>query len=200
MDAMAWVEVAPDDGSHFYNRDRTKYYDLRGMGNQHIGTIHKIRIDGLQPGTKYRYRIMMKGVRSFTGNGNPHYTKPGGNDVYKGQPYEFTTPSGQYDTLRFDIYNDIHQRDADLDRIMKAATEKDPDFVLFNGDMTSSLISRDLIRDTWLRSAAACLGGQVLPDLPRHPRRQAGQRHRVRRDDALGALPEGPGRMARKSR
>ena len=161
MDAMAWVEVAPDDGSHFYNRDRTKYYDLRGMGNQHIGTIHKIRIDDLQPGTKYRYRIMMKGVRSFTGNGNPHYTKPWGNDVYKGQPYEFTTPSDQYDTLRFDIYNDIHQRDADLDRLMKAATEKDLDFVLFNGDMTSSLISRDLIRDTWLRTAAACLGGST---------------------------------------
>ena len=25
MDAIAWVEVAPDDGTHFYNEDRTKY-------------------------------------------------------------------------------------------------------------------------------------------------------------------------------
>ena len=36
MDAIAWVEVAPDDGTHFYNEDRTKYYDMRGFGNQVI--------------------------------------------------------------------------------------------------------------------------------------------------------------------
>ncbi len=159
MDAMAWVEVAPDDGSHFYNRDRKRYFDLRGLGNQYIGTMHKIRIDGLEPGTTYRYRIMMKGVLDFTGTGNPRYTKPWGNDVYKGHPYTFTTPAADRDTLRFDIYNDIHQRDADLDRLMKAAAKEKPDFVLFNGDMTSSLISRDLIRDTWLRTAAANLEG-----------------------------------------
>ena len=29
MDAIAWVEVAPDDNSHFYNKERDKYYDAR---------------------------------------------------------------------------------------------------------------------------------------------------------------------------
>ena len=32
MDAIAWVEVAPDDGTHFYNEDRTKRF--RQSGNQ----------------------------------------------------------------------------------------------------------------------------------------------------------------------
>ena len=32
VDAVAWVEVAPDDGSHFYNKERDKYYDARGNG------------------------------------------------------------------------------------------------------------------------------------------------------------------------
>ena len=26
IDAVAWVEVAPDDGTHFYNKEREKYY------------------------------------------------------------------------------------------------------------------------------------------------------------------------------
>ena len=25
-DAVSWVEIAPDDGTHFYNRERPKYY------------------------------------------------------------------------------------------------------------------------------------------------------------------------------
>lgn len=39
--AVGWIEVAPDDGTHFYNSDRPKYYDLRGMGRKPIGTLHK---------------------------------------------------------------------------------------------------------------------------------------------------------------
>ena len=44
VDAVAWVEVAPDDGTHFYNREREKYYDSRGNGVLPIGRIHKIGI------------------------------------------------------------------------------------------------------------------------------------------------------------
>ena len=32
VESVAWVEVAPDDGTHFYNKERDKYYDARGNG------------------------------------------------------------------------------------------------------------------------------------------------------------------------
>jgi len=158
MPAVAWVEVAPDDGTHFYNAERKKYYDLRGHGNQLISTMHKVRVDGLEPGISYRYRIMMKGVIEFDGPGNVTYTKPFGSDVYKGQPYKITTMKESYDKLRFDVYNDIHQKDSVLNLLMSAA-KPGAEFVVFNGDMVSSLAWKEKIPDTFLRTGAKNLKG-----------------------------------------
>ena len=65
VDAVAWVEVAPVDGTHFYNRERPKFYDLSGCGVRPVNKIHRVTVDGLAPGTKYRYRIMMQAVDQF---------------------------------------------------------------------------------------------------------------------------------------
>ena len=161
MDAVAWVEVAPDDGTHFYNRERRKYYDMRGFGNQVISNIHKVRVDGLEPGTAYRYRIMMKGVMKFDGPGNVDYTRTWGSDVYKKNPYRTTTPKKDYDRLRFDVYNDIHQKDSVLNVLMKGSKMDEVDFAVFNGDMVSSLAWKEKIRDTYLATGAANLAGKV---------------------------------------
>ena len=161
MDAVGWVELAPDDGTHFYNTDRPKYYDLRGFGNQVMGTIHQVRVDGLEPGTTYRYRIMMKGVKSFKGYGTVEYTQPWGSGVYKKEPYRFTTLKKDYDKVRFDVYNDIHQKDSILNKLMEGAKWKELDFVVFNGDMVSSLSEKEKIREMYLRTAATHLEGRV---------------------------------------
>lgn len=161
MDAVAWVEVAADDGSHFYNRDRKKFYDMRGFGNQVISTMHKVRVEGLEPGTAYRYRIMMKGVKYFDGPGNVDYTRAWGSDVYKKNPYRTATLSKDYDRVRFDVYNDIHEKDSVLNVLMKGAKPEELDFVVFNGDMVSSLARREKIRDTYLRTGAKNLGGSI---------------------------------------
>ena len=161
MDAIAWVEVAPDDGTHFYNEDRPKYYDLRGFGNQVISNMHKIRIDGLEPGTTYRYRLMMKGVRDFKGPGDVTYTKAWGSNVYTKNPYTFTTVKTDYDQVRFDVYNDIHQKDSILNVLMKGSKIDELDFVVFNGDMVNSLAWKEKIRDMYLRTGAENLQGKV---------------------------------------
>lgn len=161
MDAIGWVEVAPDDGSHFYNRDRTKFYDLRGHGNQVISNIHKVHVDGLKPGTKYRYRIMMKGVKSFEGPSNVDYTRPWGSDVYRKNPYTTTTLKENYDQVRFDVYNDIHQKDSILNVLMQVAEPDELDFVVFNGDMVSSMAWKEKIREMFLTTGAANLQGRI---------------------------------------
>ena len=161
MDAVGWVELAPDDGTHFYNTDRPKSYDLRGLGHQVMNTIHQVRVDGLEPGTTYRYRIMMKGVKSFKGYGTVEYTQPWGSDVFKKEPYRFTTLKKDYDKVRFDVYNDIHQKDSILNKLMGDSRMNELDFVVFNGDMVSSLSEKEKIREMYLRTAATRLEGRV---------------------------------------
>ncbi len=112
MDAICWVETAPDDGTHFYNQDRQKHYDMRGYGQQPIGRIHKVRVEGLKPGETCRYRLMNKGVLSFKGSSDVAFTKVTATDVYLGKPYKISTFKENYDTLKFDIYNDIHGKDS----------------------------------------------------------------------------------------
>ena len=158
VDCVAWVEVAPDDGTHFYNSERDKYYDARGNGVYPIGKIHKVVVDGLEPGTTYRYRIMYKGVISYNGSGDVQYMKANGTDVYRGEPYKITTFKKEYDELRFDMFNDIHGKDSLFNTIL-AGARKDRDFVFLNGDMTSNISSEDLIAKMYLASAAKSLNG-----------------------------------------
>lgn len=160
VDAIAWVEVAPNDGTHFYNAERDKYYDARGNGVYPIGKIHKVVVDGLEPGTTYRYRIMNKGVVAYNGSGNVQYMHGNGTDVHRGKAHEITTFKKEYETLRFDIFNDIHGKDSLFNTILTGARDN-RDFVFLNGDMTSNISSEDLIAKMYLKSAAKSLGGGI---------------------------------------
>lgn len=158
VDAVAWVEVAPDDGTHFYNKERDKYYDARGNGVFPIGKIHKVVVDGLEPGSTYRYRVMNRGVIAYNGSGNVQYMHGSGTDVYKGEPHKITTFKEDYDTIRFDMYNDIHGKDSLFNRILSGARDN-RDFVFLNGDMTSNISNEELIPKMYLGSAAKSLNG-----------------------------------------
>ena len=158
VDAVAWVEVAPDDGTHFYNKERDKYYDARGNGVFPIGKIHKVVVDGLEPGSSYRYRVMNRGVIAYNGSGNVQYMHGSGTDVYKGEPHKITTFKEDYDTIRFDLYNDIHGKDSLFNRILSGARDN-RDFVFLNGDMTSNISNEELIPKMYLGSAAKSLNG-----------------------------------------
>ena len=41
--SVAWVEIAPDDASHFYARERPKYFDSL-FGHKNTGTIHRVTV------------------------------------------------------------------------------------------------------------------------------------------------------------
>lgn len=160
IDAMAWVELAPDDGSHFYNMSRPKYYDLRAYGRHHIGRTHKVRVEGLEPGVKYRYRVMMKGAY-LPGSGSEYeFADPSGSDVYGREPYKVKTLSKEYETIRFDVYNDVHDKDSLLSVLMSGA-RKNLDFVVLNGDMTSNISSISKVPERYLKTVSAALKGSI---------------------------------------
>ena len=84
--AVGWIELAPNDGTNFYNVERPKYFDLRGMGRKPIGTLHKVTVSGLKPGTTYRYRVMCQGVLSQENRARILYDEGYGLDLKKGLP------------------------------------------------------------------------------------------------------------------
>lgn len=55
-DVVAWVEVAPDDGTHFYNTERAMYYQSE-LGKKVVGKHHVVAVDALEPATTYRYTM-----------------------------------------------------------------------------------------------------------------------------------------------
>ncbi|MBQ4288184.1 MAG: metallophosphoesterase [Bacteroidales bacterium] len=152
IDALGWVELAPDDGTNFYYTDRPKYYDMTGAGINPLSKIHTVRITGLQPGTRYRYRIMMKGLRAFNGERDITFTKPFGANVYSANPPVVTTLEESYDKLHVAIVNDVHADAEGFRNLFKDSRGK-YDFVVFNGDMTS-VINEETHMAVYVRPAS----------------------------------------------
>lgn len=160
VDAIGWVETAPKDGTHFYNCTRERHYDLRGHGVHPVGRLHKVEITDLQPGTEYRYRVMNRGVKTFSPDGDIEYMKPSGSDVFRKSPYVVRTLLHDVDTVRFDVYNDMHEKDSLLGVLM-ASGRSDLDFVMFNGDMVNTLSTHEKISGRFLKTAARALKGET---------------------------------------
>ena len=182
IDAMAWVEIAPDDPNSFYYSERPKYYDLSGCGVKPVNRIHKIMVDGLKPGTAYRYRIMMKAIEAYHGQTDITYGREYGADVYGAKPPVVKTLETSYKEVSFAVVNDIHAQDSVFRRLF-ADTKKDKsfDFILFNGDMTSDLYSTDKIVKHYLGPACDLFAKET-------PFYMARGNHEYRGKEAIGLL------------
>lgn len=45
--ALSWVEVAPDDGRHFYSDAHPRHYDAAHGRRRALETLHRVRVEGL---------------------------------------------------------------------------------------------------------------------------------------------------------
>lgn len=130
-----WVELAPSDGSNFYATSRPKFYDT-STGVKNIGKVHSVKLTGLKPGTKYRYRIYSQEVLKRKGWhvvwGYVAATRAYG----VGLP-TFTTLDPSKSETSFAVLNDIHNRDYLIEPLLKKADWKNRDMVIYNGDMMS---------------------------------------------------------------
>ena len=161
-DAAAWVELAPDDGSHFYAAGRPKYYDSH-LGRQRIGRMHRVRISGLRPGTTYRYRIMQRGVVVNEGNRRVLLDNGYGSDILKHKPYTVTTSDPAQERVRFWMVNDIHSRDSVFRLLIGGAPDAKPDFVCLNGDLATQIETEETLWDACLASASEILTPAGIP-------------------------------------
>ena len=135
--SVGWVEIAPNDGSHYYGEVRPRYFDTAN-GVKRTDTRHVVRVSGLRPGTTYRYRVYAQEVLQHEG----HYVAYGriaATDVYGREPLRFTTSDWSKPTTSFLMLNDIHGRQQHLAELLAAGQHAKQDLVIFNGDMVSTM-------------------------------------------------------------
>ncbi len=140
-DATGWVELAPDDSTHFYKEERPKFF-AGSHGFKSISKLHKVTLKGLTPGTTYRYRVYSREVLSHVG-AKVLYGDVAATQVYRVAPLRFTTSRPDQKEVTFGVVNDIHGRNDVMEKLLGNLDFKKTDLVFFNGDMANDLRTED---------------------------------------------------------
>ena len=159
--AISWVEIAPDDGTHFYKTDRQKYFDYV-FGSKRVGKTHRIKIDNLKPNTSYRFRIFSREVIGSRNSGID-FGATSSTRVWQLEPLMFKTLDPNKKSVRFAVVNDIHEKSDRLRKLL--ANVKDCDFLMMNGDIVSMSISAE----HYFRSFLDALAERTIPGQPALP-------------------------------
>ena len=160
VDALSWVEVAPEDGKHFYYKDRQKFYQTH-FGKRVIGTLHQVRVTGLEAGTKYRYAIASKEVLAQQGN-RIHYGNIVSTNVYRKGAQTIPTLDPKKESIELVVMNDVHAKIEKMEAYLTHCFDKNrTDMVIFNGDMVSSVPSEKIIFDGFLDTAVKHFASDV---------------------------------------
>ena len=131
LPAYSWVEYGTDT----LNLKRVRLLiDGQAEFNE---SIHKIRIEGLTPGQTYYYRICSQEILQYKA-----YSKKFGHTA-KSDFYSFTAPKDDADSFTAIIFNDLHQRTAVFEALLKQVKDVDYDFVVFNGDCIDDPANHD---------------------------------------------------------
>lgn len=156
--ATSWVELAPDDGSHFYERERPKFFAAE-YGFKKVGTLHQVTLKNLKPGTRYRYRVFNQEVLKHEGT-DVLYGKVIATAVYKKEPLAFIT-LGEQKNSEFIVINDIHGRNDVLNKLLNVGDVRNVDFVVFNGDMANSLLSESQMFGDFMDTAISKFASEI---------------------------------------
>lgn len=157
--SIGWVELAPDDGTHFYRTERPKFYNAKN-GIKLTSTVHSVRLTGLQPGTRYRYRVYSQEVVSHVG-WRVTYGNVAATSVYGKQPLAFKTSDHNRQSVNFAMINDIHGKSDVLEKLVSHCDLKTTDMFLFNGDMVSIFNSEKEIFDGFMDKATELFASEL---------------------------------------
>lgn len=160
MPSVGWIEVAPDDSTHFYKKIRPKYHDAR-FGRKNIDRFHKVRVTGLEPGKSYRYRVMQNSVLLDEDYTRIIYGEGYGSDILRHEPFKVRTLDPQKTMVKFAVGNDFHEKDSLVNLAFENVKKNGCDFVVFNGDMTTRMMNEDYIFDNYLESASKLFASDI---------------------------------------
>ena len=158
--ALSWVEVAPDDGTNFYHVERPQFYQTY-LGKRVYGTVHQIRITGLEPGKTYRYSTSSKEVVDIKGH-RVTYGHVATTKVY-GKNFKniFTTLDPKKESTQFVMLNDIHAKQEKMDALLNTLEPGKTDMVFFTGDMVSMVPTEEILFQGFVDLAVSRFAKQV---------------------------------------
>jgi UDP-2,3-diacylglucosamine pyrophosphatase LpxH len=112
------------------------------------GTLHKVRIEGLKPGTTYKYRLNSVQILKYQAY-KIYY-----GDTLSGKPLSFLTPALKSDKVAFTVFNDVHELSGKLASYLKNNKISEQDFYFFNGDMVDFLQETDQLFPGFIDTAS----------------------------------------------
>ncbi|MET0244872.1 MAG: metallophosphoesterase family protein, partial [Flavitalea sp.] len=121
--AHSWIEYWPEGSSQ--KKSETIASGLVMANN----TLNKIRVENLEPGKKYSYKILSKEIITFEA-----YKKVFGETLISDE-FQFETLNPLKETMSMLIFNDIHDRPHSFGELEKLNGNDPYDMVFLNGDM-----------------------------------------------------------------
>ena len=119
---MAWVELS----------DGTKVWETFA-GRRVFHRLHRVRIDGLEPGEEVRYRVCGQEIADDSNARNPKFGA-----VYEGEWHSVRTFDPKAEECRFSVFNDIHMRVPQYTALAGQVDSASTDFLFLNGDIVSA--------------------------------------------------------------
>lgn len=138
--SLAWIEVAPDDGTPFEACARERFYETCS-GKRFTGDFHAVTVTGLEAGQTYRYRIL---GREVIDDSNP-YASIYGKEAALKLTGQVRTSDYSADSCVFSMVCDIHDRVQLYKDLTSPLKGRNPDFILLNGDIVSYSHSIDTV-------------------------------------------------------
>ena len=136
---MAYVELS----------DGTQVWETFA-GRRIFRRMHSIRIDGLEPGSEFTYRVCGQDLVDDSNARNPRF-----GDTYEGPWQRVKTFDSDAATCRFSVFNDIHMKLGEYRALAEQVDSAATDFLFLNGDIVSA---GNYVADTLVRYALGPLG------------------------------------------
>ena len=136
---MAYVELS--DGRQIWETF---------AGRRIFKRLHRIQIDGLQPGAELCYRVCGQELVDDSNARNPRF-----GDCYEGAWQRVRTFDPEASTCRFSVFNDIHMQVGEYRTLAQQVDSAATDFLFLNGDIVSA---GNYVADTLVRYEIKPLG------------------------------------------
>ncbi|MFC1564956.1 metallophosphoesterase [candidate division KSB1 bacterium] len=144
---LSWVEYGTGENLRTFptwGSIPVKVYPVRNGLVDAYTKLHKVRITGLEPGKKYKYRIVSTKIDQF----KPYEVVYG--DTVTGMINKFETLSESKQEFTFLVTSDVHERAADLDTLLVNSAPDEFDFLFLNGDVLDWFENEEQIFDGFL--------------------------------------------------
>src|SRR5690606_18449418 len=182
---VSWITHTNCWGWVEYGEDQTQLNNKATQtenGMTHLGTIHRVKLTGLTPGKTYYYRVVAEPVthveRKNTVFGTPQ----------ESAVHPVSTTFTRAEEISFVVFNDLHEQPESFGLLRALQPDVNPDFMVLNGDMVSSLRSEDQFVEHVLAPLTS-IGASSTPVLYARGNHETWGMHARKITDYIGGFP-----------